>query len=89
VQRFTFDVRRSVAEKLRLDFAAFLQHSENDQISEQADFWGTSVEGQYMVAKFLNVWLGYEHLDRQSDDLSLTPFAENVVHFGLSLSYGL
>ena len=44
-------------------------------------------EGQYMVAKFLNVWLGYEYVDRSSDDLN--DFQENRVNFGLTLSYGL
>jgi len=89
VKRVTFDVRKSVAEKLRLDLSGFWQNSKNDQIPEKADFVGARVEGQYMVAKFLNVWVGYDYLKRSSDDSSLDPFKENRVNFGLSLSYGL
>lgn len=87
VQRVTFDLRRSIQDRLRIEFNGFYQDSKNEQIPEEAKYVGFRVEGQYMVAKFLNVWLGYNYLDRDSDQLN--PFTENRINFGLTLSYGL
>lgn len=87
VRRANLDLRKSVAERLRLEASGYLQNSKNSQIGEEADYLGMRIEGQYLVAKFLNLWLGYEYLDRQSNQLN--DFKENRVNFGLTLSYGL
>ena len=43
-----------------------------------------------MVAKFLNVWMGYNYTDRSSDTpAQINPYTENRVNFGFTLSYGL
>jgi len=88
VDRFTFDMRKSIADRLRIGFGGFFQKSVNDQMSEEARFKGLKVEGQYMVAKFMNLWLGYDYLNRY-EGVGLDDFTENRVNFGLSLSYGL
>lgn len=87
VRRANLDLRKSFGERLRMEFGGFVQTSRNKQIPEDADYYGFRVEGQYMVAKFLNLWLGYDYLDRSSTDIA--PFTENRINFGLTLSYGL
>lgn len=87
VRHLSLDLRKSIAERLRLEFNGFVQESVNRQIPEAADFSGYRIEGQYLVTNFLNIWLGYEYLDRSSK--SLVPFTENRVNFGLTFSYGL
>lgn len=89
VKRVDIDLRKSIAERLRLEFNGYWQNSVNDQIAEEANYFGFLVESQVMVAKFLNVWLGYNFTDRESGNGSLEPYEENRVNFGLTLSYGL
>lgn len=89
VKRVDVDVRKSIAERLRLEFNGYWQDSKNRQIPESAQYFGFRFESQVMVAKFLNVWLGYTYTDRESGDATLEPYTENRVNFGLTLSYGL
>jgi hypothetical protein len=90
VQRVTFDARRSFGERVRAEFNGYWQDSVNEQLNEQANYLGFRAEGQYMVAKFLNVWLGYNYTDRNSDTpLRINPYTENRINFGFTLSYGL
>lgn len=87
VRRANLDLRKSFGERLRMEFGGFAQTSRNKQIPEDADYYGFRIEAQYMVAKFLNIWLGYDYLDRTSPNIN--PFTENRINFGLTLSYGL
>lgn len=89
VDRFGFELRRSWAERLRTRFNLFYQKMENEQLNEQANFTGFKVDGEYLIAKFLNLFLGYEYLDRQSDSGGIDAYEENRVNFGLTVSYGL
>ena len=87
VDRLPFDVRKSLVDRVSLELGGYFQDSENEQLGEKAEYFGFRLEGQYLVTKFLNVWLGYEFVDRDSEQLN--PFQENRVNFGLTVSYGL
>jgi len=89
ITRFDAEVRRSWFDRVRTSFSGYYEKLENNQLTEEANYSGVRLRGEYLLAKFLNLYAGYEYLNRDSVKGGIASFSENRVNFGVTVSYGL
>jgi hypothetical protein len=84
--------KRVFAERFTTEIDAFWQRNRNKQVvvldrTQQDDFAGGRILGEFVLTKFLNVQLGYEYLKRDSNIIN--SFHENRFLVGFGIGYGI
>jgi len=77
IDRVNVEVRRAWFDRLRTSFNGFYQKLKNDQMTEEANYTGFGVRGEYLLAKFLTCTAATNTSIATASRVAIDSFTEN------------